>query len=123
MAYFKNTVFDTLFIERMNCTDEGRLRKIEHDMANMIIAMVKNFIRHPFFNGYPEHFKTDLIGEGVTAIWSKLNSFDIEKGRNYFAYFTAIAKNAFVAKLRIYYNNKNMNIPMDAIENFLTEED
>ena len=124
MSYFSNAKFDALFVERLNSISESDKRqKIEQEMARMIVAMVTNFVRHPFFNGYPDYFKSDLVAEGISAIWVKLDGFDRNKGTNYFAYFTSVSKNAFIAQLRVYYRNKNQSVPMDVMENFLTECD
>lgn len=124
MAYFKNSDFDLLFVEwKQIQVSNPRKLAIEAKMAGMITTMVTNLIRHPFYVRYPEEFRKDMIQEGVIQIWIKVGGFDRSVGTNYFAYFTSVAKNAFIAQLRDHYKNKNRNIPLDVMENFLAEDE
>ena len=124
MAYFSNSKFDKLFVARASLADGSHKRiSIESQMASMVNAMVENYARHPFYARYPEAFRQDMTQEGVIAIWTKVDGFDRTKGTNYFAYFTSVARNAFIGQLREYYKSKNKSIPLEVMENFLAEDE
>ena len=92
-------------------------------MANMLMSLIKNYARHPFYNKYPLYFREEMVAGAMCAVWQKLGGFDRSKGENYFAYFTQVAKNEFFAALREYYKNKNKNVPMAVMEHFLSEDE
>jgi len=78
------------------------------------------------FNGYT--YKEDLIGDAIENCILSIKTFDPEKSDNAFAYFTQIAWNAFIRRIKkenkqLYIKHKNLLHTISAMNPEIFGED
>ena len=101
--YVSNVEFFQEMVEYLN----DRQQKLENgegepQVPNSIAEKIMKICRRqsdlPNFRGYP--FREDMISDAILNCLTYIHKFDPEKSDNPFAYFTQIAKNAFIRKIK-----------------------
>lgn len=75
--------------------------------------IAENYSHRPNFKGYA--FRDEMVGDAVYYMIKYIDTFNPEKTKNPFAYFTSTAHNAFLQ--RIQKEHKNLYIKFKALEN------
>lgn len=125
--YFCKMTFDTLAIERLkvkkmlvegpNQLLEKKMVRLENEMSRMCMAIAENYIRKGDFRKYPEQDQMEMVQQATIRCWSKLDLYKPEKKHSPLAYFTSAVYSTFCNYLRVYYRNKNREIPFEKIDN------
>jgi hypothetical protein len=71
--------------------------RISDDIGRILIKIATNIAKRPNFNGYP--FKEDMIGDGILNALIAVKTFDPEKSKNPFGYFSTVIFYCFIRKI------------------------
>lgn len=77
--------------------DGSELPKIPDYVGKCIMDIANNLAKAPNFSGYS--YKDEMISDGIENALTYCYSFDPEKGKNPFAYFTQIIWFAFLRRI------------------------
>lgn len=74
--------------------------------------LCKNLSTKGNFSGYSRHWKEEMISDGMVDCVAAVNNFNPERTENPFSYFTMIAWNAFLRRIKsekkqVYVKHKN----------------
>jgi len=100
MAYKKrpkkvNYLANKRFLEELKASNENG--EPTEELSKMFMLLVEKYASKAQFANYS--YNDEMRGNGIIALFSSWYKFDVEKGKNPFAYFTQIAKNAFITTL------------------------
>ena len=71
--------------------------KVSEYIGQSIILICNNLAKKPNFSGYT--YKQDMISDGIMDCIAAVDNFNPDKTNNPFAYFTQIARNAFLRRI------------------------
>ncbi len=110
--YFDNKKFiDTLIMYRSNGG-----KKEANILGKMMISVANHYIYKPLFINYPQYQKNEMISDAIYYMWKYLKNFS-EDFDNAFAYLSTTTYNAFVAVIKKYYKNKDIQLPIHFLDN------
>jgi hypothetical protein len=92
--------------------------KITYEKIGLCFLLIaKNFINKPKYINRTDDRKDEMISDAIYYMCRYIHKYNIEK-TNPFAYFTKIAKNAFLQNIESYNKRGNMFSSLEYIENF-----
>lgn len=109
--YCKNS---DLLKELIECKKSG---VISNKLGEYFLSIAWHLTGHSNFRRYSYSLKEDFVGLGVMKMIKGVKSFDPEKSKNAFAYFTQICWNSFIYSCKEYY--KQINVKKQIFENYL----
>ena len=92
-----------------------KLPKIPNYVGECILKIAKKLSYKNNFIGYTQHYKEEMIGDGIENCIAYMHNFNPEKSNNPFAYFTMIVYNAFLHRLAK--EQKHMYVKYKMFEN------
>ena len=113
MMYCKNSDL----IKMINKYKETKDPKIKNDIGKSFIQIAERFLRKPSFIDYSEDRKKEMVSDATYYMWRFFKNFDVSRG-NAFAFFTTVAKHAFLQYLNERKKYNNMFTLVDYIEFF-----
>ena len=91
----KNYINKEQFCELiMKYKNEAASRKDIQDLGKMILLLVNRIAMRPNFCNYT--YLDEMKSTANFLVWKGINTFDIEKSNNAFAYFTTTIMRAFI---------------------------
>lgn len=104
-----------VYIEAVNEAEKNNkpLPRIPEYIGDCIKLICNKLSLKYQFSGYTQQWKEEMISDGMENCIMAINNFDPNKSNNPFAYFTQIAWNAFIRrikreKVQVYIKHKNM---------------
>ena len=94
---------------------------IPNYVGECLLLIAKNLSNHPWFKGYSDHWKQEMISDGVENCVLYLDNFDPKKSKNPFGYFTQITYFSF--RRRIDKEKKQQYIRYKNMENYFDLND
>jgi DNA-directed RNA polymerase specialized sigma subunit len=80
-----------LLPEIIRCREKG---EVSNELARMLLLIVKNYSRKSNWASYT--FRDDMEGHALVHLSNAALKFNPERSNNPFAYYTQVAKNAFI---------------------------
>lgn len=90
------------------------LPEISDYIGLCVLKIAQRLLFHPWFSGYTESWKEDMLGDGLENVINYLDNFNPEITKNPFAYYTQIIWYAF--RRRIEKEKKQTYVKMKAIQ-------
>ena len=94
MIYCKNSDL----IEMINNYRKTKDPRIKNQLGKSFIQIAERFLRKPSFVDYTEDRKKEMVSDATYYMWRFFDNFDVSRG-NAFAFFTTVAKHAFLQYL------------------------
>ena len=95
--YVNNGDLYRAMVEYKNKYNQNSNITIPDYVGVCIIQICTRLSSKPNFSGYS--YKDEMISDGIENCLAAVNSFNPEKSKNPFAYFTQIAWNAFIRQI------------------------
>lgn len=98
--YIDNAAFYAALIKyKAECdASPDNIPQVSNYIGNCIIKIAEGMARRPNFNGYS--WRNDMIGDGIETCIRYVKSFDPEKSKNPFGYFSQIVWYAFISRIQ-----------------------
>jgi len=110
--YINNKDFYSLLKEYR----ENKNKKTQNEIGKCFLLISKNLLNKSNFINYTQDRKDEMISDAVFYMCRYIDKFDIER-ENPFAYFTMIAKNAFLQNLNSYLKRNEKFTSIEYIDN------
>lgn len=96
---------------------------ISEELGESFFLIAHNLSYSRQFINYSESWKNEMISDALYNFCRYVGTFNVEKGVNPFAYFTQIAINAFIMRIKKekFHNIKEEKIREELYDNFLHE--
>jgi DNA-directed RNA polymerase specialized sigma24 family protein len=124
--YLNNKYFFQLLVAYKQAREKNENAKMPDELGRCIMLLCERLASRLNFNGYT--YKEDLIGDAIENCILSIKTFDPEKSDNAFAYFTQIAWNAFIRRIKkenkqLYIKHKNLLHTISAMNPEIFGED
>lgn len=97
--YVNNKDFYESIVKWRNEEKETGIQKIPDKIALSIMKICENLAKSGRFSGYT--WKQEMIADAILSCIQFCRNFDPEKSQNPFAFYTQIAYNAFVQRIKL----------------------
>jgi len=95
---------------------QTRSKKIFEQIGKSFLLIAKNLLNKSNFINYTQDRKDEMISDAVYYMCRYVDKFDVER-KNPFAYFTMIARNAFLQNINDYSKRDLMFTSIEYIDN------
>lgn len=106
--YLDNKEFHRLLLERHEKLKENPDLPVSEEIGKMIYDICTNLQYHRDFIRYDEEERVELVGDGMENCIRYLDNYDPVKYHNPHAYFTKIARYAFIRRIMKIYKHRNL---------------
>jgi hypothetical protein len=110
--YVNNKIFYTLLKDYK----ENNSKRVYEEIGKCFLLIAKNLLNKASFIDYTQDRKDEMISDAVYYMCRYVDKFDISR-KNPFAYFTMIAKNAFLQSINDYNKRDEMFTSIEYIDN------
>lgn len=110
--YVKNKDFLKL-LQKFKKTKD---KKVYNEIGKCFLLIATNLLNKPKFINYTPDRKGEMISDAVFYMCRYVDKFDTER-TNPFAYFTTVARNAFLQNINDYSKRDSMFTSIEYIEN------
>jgi len=110
-----------IFYQQLKEYKETNSKKIYNEIGKSFILISKNLLNRSNFINYTPDRKDEMISDAVYYMCRYIDKYDLEK-TNPFAYFTMIARNAFLQNINNYSKMDEMFSSIEYIENMDSKE-
>lgn len=97
--YVNNKDFYKSILEWRKKEEETGIKKIPDKIALSIMKICENLAKSGRFSGYT--WKSEMIADAILSCIQYCRNFDPTKSQNPFAFYTQIAYNAFVQRIKL----------------------
>lgn len=123
--YLNNKDFYVSILEWRKTEEETGIKKIPDKIAMSFVKICENLAKSGRFAGYT--WRSEMISDAILSCIQYCRNFNPEKSQNPFAFYTQIAYNAFVQRIKIEKEKLNTRIEytkyMDMLYDIPTEFD
>jgi len=110
--YINNKVFYSLLKEYR----ETGSKKVYEEIGKCFLLISRNLLNRANFINYTQDRKDEMISDAVYYMCRYIDKFDLNR-KNPFAYFTMIARNAFLQNINDYTKRDNTFTSIEYIDN------
>lgn len=110
--YIDNKEFYSLLKEYK----ETKSKKVHEKIGKCFLLIARNFLNKSNFINYTPDRKDEMISDAVYYMCKYVDKFNLER-KNPFAYFTMIARNAFLQNINEYGKRDDMFTSIEYIDN------
>jgi len=115
--YVNNKMFYALLKEYR----ETGSKKVHEEIGKCFLLISRNLLNRANFSSYTQDRKDEMVSDAVYYMCRYTDKFDLER-KNPFAYFTMIARNAFLQNINDYGKRDLMFTSIEYIDNTDTME-
>jgi len=90
---------------------------ISNYIGECLMLIAQRLSNHPWFNRYSQHWKEEMISDGIENCITYLSNFDPKKSKNPFGYFTQITYFSF--RRRIEKEKKQQYVRLKNLANYI----
>jgi len=105
-----------IFYNQLKEYQETKSRKVFNELGKSFLLIARNLLNRANFINYTPDRKDEMVSDAVFYMCRYIDKFDLSK-KNPFAYFTMIARNAFLQNINDYSKRDNMFTPIEYIDN------
>jgi len=91
-------------------------KKTYEQIGKIFLLIARNLLNKSNFINYTQDRKDEMVSDAVYYMCRYVDKFDVER-KNPFAYFTMIARNAFLQSINDYSKKDSMFTSMECIDN------
>jgi len=110
--YVNNKLFHSLLKEYK----ETKSKRTYEEIGRCFLLIAKNLLNKANFINYTQDRKDEMISDAVYYMCRYVEKFDVTR-KNPFAYFTMIARNAFLQNINDYGRRDSMFTTIEYIDN------
>lgn len=110
--YINNKYFYSLIKEYKDTNS----KKVYENLGKCFLLISQNLLNKSSFINYTPDRKDEMISDAVFYMCKYINRYNLER-TNPFAYFTKIARNAFLQSINDYKKRENMFTSIEYIDN------
>lgn len=111
-----NYINNKNFYELLKEYKQSRSKKIYEQIGNSFLLIARNLLNKSNFINYTHDRKEEMISDAVYYMCRYIDKFDIKR-KNPFAYFTMIARNAFLQNINDFSRRDNLFTSIEYIDN------
>lgn len=110
--YINNKEFYSLLKEYR----ETKSKRLYEEIGKCFLLISRNLLNKTNFIDYSQDRKDEMVSDAVFYMCRYIERFDLER-KNPFAYFTTVAKNAFLQNINDYNKRDEMFTSIEYIDN------